>query len=219
VTRKTRGAVVAIASIAMIVAAAGAAFGFTDDANAGGTTFVTAANALQKAGCAAGFGDGSFGYNGTVTRGQDAIFQIACAPGIAYVNNSSAPLVALSGTAQTLSTVTFTAGINPGGLQYIQVRGVATIGGNPGQSLTPTISVSPPAGSTAASPTSVTCAPVLNPTNGLRVDAECEAGFTVPTGQALAITFSATGAGNAQPSTLAVNSAPRGNSASSGTLS
>jgi hypothetical protein len=219
VTRTTRGVVVALATVVLVVGAAAAAFGFTDDASAGGTTFVTAANALQKAGCAAGFGDGSFGYNANVTRGQDAIFQIACAPGVAYVNNSTAAQVALSNTTATMSTLTFTAGINPGGLQYIQARGVFTATGA-AATITPTISVTPPAGGTASSPASQSCRAVVLPGTDVS-DIVCEAGFIVPTGQQLTVTLTATGVGavNGFPSTLAVNSAPRGNSASSGTLS
>jgi hypothetical protein len=207
---------VALATVVLVVAAAGAAFGFTDDASAGGTTFVTAATALQKAGCASGFGDGSFGYNANVTRGQDAIFQIACAPGIAYVNNSqSATAITVGATAQTVSTLNFTAGINPGGLQYILARGQFTLNGGPA---TPTISVTPPAGGTAASPASQSCRAVT--VAGAAVEeVVCEAGFIVPTGQQVTVALSVTGTGTVNPGTLAVNSAPRGNSASSGTLS
>jgi hypothetical protein len=83
------------------MAAAGKALGFTDDSSAGGTTFVTAANALKAAGCAAGFGDGSFGYNSPVTRGQDAIFQMACAPGAAYTNAGTATPTPITGASTT----------------------------------------------------------------------------------------------------------------------
>jgi hypothetical protein len=208
---------VALASVVLVVAAAGAAFGFTDDSSVG-STFVTAATALNKAGCAAGFGDGSFGYNGTVTRGQDAIFQIACAPGIAYRNDANAAAIpAAAGASTAVASLSFTAGINPGGLQYILVRGSAIT--TTGTTITPAISVSPAAGGTAVQPPTQTC----RARNDVDANTEwgCEAGFVVPTGVALNITFSGTptAATTFQPSTVSVNSAPRGNTASSLALS
>jgi hypothetical protein len=208
----------------LVVAASGAAFGFTDDSSAGGATFVTAANALKAAGCAAGFGDGSFGYNSNVTRGQDAIFDAACQAGEAYVNNSTTTTrTPVNTTPVAISSVTFTAGINPGGLQFIEVRGAATVFQatiNP-QTVTPTITVTPSAGGTAPQPSSQTCDGVGATSSDFPVYFACEGGFIVPTGQSFTVTFSAVADGPVLvvPGTLAVNSAPRGNTISSGKLS
>jgi hypothetical protein len=210
---------------------------------------VTAANALKAAGCAAGFGDGSFGYNSTVTRGQDAIFQMACAPGAAYENagstagtNFSAP----SATPTTLGTETITAGINPGGLQVLLVHAHAVLTANQSPSgpvtggaatAAPTLAVSPSAGGTAASPSSVSCVPVsastgvlssagLVPVQPNSASVDCDGGFVVPTGQAVTITFSATvtavssaatPSATLTPGTLTAWTTPRGNTVSSTT--
>jgi hypothetical protein len=237
---------VTLAAVVLVAAAAGSAVGFTDDSTAGGTTFVTAANALEAAGCAAGFGDGSFGYNANVTRGQDAIFQMACAPGAAYKNAGSpgtpTSFTAPSTTPTTLGTETITAGINPGGVQVLLVHAHATLGANPtpggvaGTSATavPTVSVAPAAGGAATSPSSVSCLPVTVPTgfNAVSLLAasgalDCDGGFVVPTGTTLTVTFSATvsavsnigGTGSASltPGTLTAWTTPRGNTVSSTT--
>jgi hypothetical protein len=221
VTRKTRALLVAVPTIVLLVAAAAAAFGFTDDSSAGGTTFVTAANELKAAGCASGFGDGSFGYNTSVTRGQDAIFSAACQSGAAFVNNSTTTATPLTAnTPTTLSTLSFTAGLNPGGLQYILVRGQAETGPANTNLLTPTITLTPSAGGTTAQPTSSSCTPTAS-LAGLRFSFSCEGGFIVPTGQSFTVAFAVTAdlAASVFPGTLAANSAPRGNTVSSGRLS
>jgi hypothetical protein len=227
---------VTFAAVVLVVAAAGSALGFTDDSSAGGTTFVTAANALKAAGCAAGFGDGSFGYNSNVTRGQDAIFQMACAPGAAYKNVvTSAPtrVPTTTTTPLVLATETITAGINPGGLQVLLVHGHAGLQSEPGSATsfdlgTPTLSVTPPAGGTAASPASIQCsvaeAASTNASIGTDiVPIDCDGGFVVPTGQSLTITYSVnvsvTGPSFAAvyPGSLTAWTTPRGNTVSSTT--
>jgi hypothetical protein len=218
VTRTTRIIAVALSALVLVAVAAGSAFGFSDDSGVS-STFVSAATALNKAGCASGFGDGSFGYNGNVTRGQDAIFQMACASGAAFVNNIGAnpATVTLTANPQPLSTLSFTAGLNPGGLQYVLVHGVGVLENAVGATVTPSLTLTPPAGGNPAQPASITCLKTSHG-NGVASEFSCDGGFIVPTGQQFSITFAAAGAGTASRGTLSAWSAPRGNSVTSGSL-
>jgi hypothetical protein len=120
--------------------------------------------------------------------------------------------LATTGVAQAISSVTFTAGINTGGLQFVEVRGALAAACTCQASIT----VTPSAGSTAASPPSQS-----SPTTAFTGITTFEGGFTVPTGQSFTATLNVSGpaATSVQPVSLAINSAPRGNTVSSGRLS
>jgi hypothetical protein len=154
-----------------------------------------------------------------------------------HVRGASPPginFTAPSTTPTTILSESLTAGINTGGLQVLLVHANGTLFGTAGNNTTttinPSISVTPPAGGTAASPASVVCGPVDLPAGnvgGTNVllspqDFECNAGFVVPTGQNLTITFSFTSSAVGSPSTVGARSltawtTPRGNTVSSTT--